>query len=271
MRGRPIAAVLLTAACAAVLLMAACAADTHLPPFARLPYEPFSAKAVVAIALREWRAFGSLTDPDASTRKPEREEGLWQRIGEYWWLGLDRLDRDAAWTGKHDARGRIFPPERDEAFAWSAAFISYVMRIAGAGAGFPYSASHDVYIRAALRPGLLIAAERPETYAPRPGDLICAGREEDAGLRFDDLPTTPAFKGHCDIVISSAGPDSFAVVGGNVADGVTMRQVPMMPDGRLASSGQGQMAGQGWLAVLRLRSNDLISAATGDHPPSSRR
>ena len=43
---------------------------------------------------------------------------------------------EAAWTGKHDANGIVFPAGEDGNYAWSAAFISYVMRIAGAGARF---------------------------------------------------------------------------------------------------------------------------------------
>ena len=53
--------------------------------------EQFSRDAVVAIALREWRLFGSPVDDDPpgsyrpaiSDAKPERQQGLWQRIGEY--------------------------------------------------------------------------------------------------------------------------------------------------------------------------------------------
>ena len=29
----------------------------------------------------------------------EREEGLWQRVGEYWWLGLDRVGDSKAGPG----------------------------------------------------------------------------------------------------------------------------------------------------------------------------
>lgn len=80
--------------------------DRHVPPFARVPYEPFARDAAVAIALREWRAFGSLVDDSLPDRehpvvpdvKPEREQGLWQRIGEYWWLGLDAGSPESGWT-----------------------------------------------------------------------------------------------------------------------------------------------------------------------------
>ena len=59
-----------------------------------------------------------------------------------------------------------FPASEDGTYAWSAAFVSYVMRIAGAGARFPYSASHSDYINLAKQmklgqtSGWLIVAER---------------------------------------------------------------------------------------------------------------
>jgi len=67
------------------------ALDAHIPRFARWPYQAFSREAAVQIALREWRAFGQpVVFPNIELPEDEeREEGLWQRIGEYWWLGLD--------------------------------------------------------------------------------------------------------------------------------------------------------------------------------------
>ena len=111
------------------------AVDTHIPPFARWPYQAFSREAAVQIALREWRAFGQpIVFPNTELPEDEeREEGLWQRVGEYWWLGLDPRWRQQGWTGIHNENGIVFPESEDGNFAWSAAFISYVMRIAGAG------------------------------------------------------------------------------------------------------------------------------------------
>src|SRR5205823_417154 len=143
---------------ALALLMAGCAAptagptgpggfssDAHVPPYARLPYQPFSREAAIQIAYREWRAFGQpVVLPH--TELPfdnERAEGLWQRVGDYWWLGLSLGDRDQGFTGMHDQNGRIFSAAEDENFAWSAAFIDYVMRMAGAGRRFPYSSTHS--------------------------------------------------------------------------------------------------------------------------------
>jgi hypothetical protein len=218
-----------------------------MPPYAQRPYEPFSRQAVIAIALREWRAFGSPVDPVEVPDKPERAQGLWQRVGDYWWSGLDPSDPEVPWTGKHDAHGHVFPPDQDGDYAWSAAFVSYVMRMAGAGSGFPYSANHHTYIHAGLRrdPGLVIVAERPESYAPQPGDLICTGREDAAGLSFDTAPHVPAFKSHCDIVVSTGGPGGLEAIGGNVSDTVALRHFPVTPDGKLADAGR-------FIAVLRL-------------------
>src|SRR5438128_9520554 len=122
---------------AQVLPPTAAVLDTHIPPFARWPYQAFSREAAVQIALREWRAFGQpVVFPNTELLEDaEREEGLWQRVGEYWWLGLDPRWREQGWTGIHDENGVIFPEGGDGNFAWSAAFISYVMRIAGAGSG----------------------------------------------------------------------------------------------------------------------------------------
>src|SRR5947199_503626 len=154
--------------------------DMHIPPFARAPYQAFSREAVIQIAMREWRAFGSpVVVPN--TELPfnnERAEGLWQRVGEYWWLGLSMGYSEQGFTGKHDANGRVFAEQEDANYAWSAAFIDYVMRIAGARDRFLYSPSHSDYINASVQramgvnPGLVTVAERPEGYVPQRRDPI---------------------------------------------------------------------------------------------------
>lgn len=253
----------LAAGCAALALVAGCASrrpDRHVPPYARVPYEPFSRDAAVAIALREWRAFGAPVDDAMPDRehpvvpqvKPEREQGLWQRVGDYWWLGLDAGSPESGWTGRHDAEGGVFPPADDGRFAWSAAFVSYVMRAAGARDGFPYSASHWTYVDAAFaqQPGVRLRTERPEAYPPKPGDLICIGRESARGIRYDDLPAR--FAGHCDVVVAAA-PGELTVVGGNVNDAVTMKHVPLTDSGTLATpDGTVVDARYGWFVVVRV-------------------
>jgi hypothetical protein len=232
---------------------AALPGDIQIPPFARRPYQPFSREAAVQVALREWRAFGQpIVFPD--TELPfdnERVEGLWQRVGEYWWLGLPMGAAEQAYTGMHDENGRLFPPEQDGRFAWSAAFVSYVMRIAGAGQRFPYSGSHADYINAArLNPGkFVVSAEPPESYAPQRGDLICLWR--DRPLRYEDLPAG-SFASHCDIVVATR-PGQLEVIGGNVDNSVAMRRIPVAPDGRLVGpDGRVIDPNHPWFVVLRV-------------------
>ncbi len=238
----------------------------HVPDFARAPYETLSRANAVAIAMIEWRAFGQLVDDDpphsrpplAPDQMPDRTPGYWERVGEYWWLGQNADRTQAAWTGKHDADGNEFDADRADYFAWSAAFICYVMRLAGAGDHFPYAASHYVYINAAARQALgrdqgwVITARRPKDYAPALGDIICTGRDRAKRMRFDRLPAR-AFPSHCDIVVASS-PNALSVVGGNVDAAVTMKHVPVASDGRLvAPDGTDTDTRYDWFVVLQVQ------------------
>ena len=225
-----------------LLALTACVTG-RVPDFATKPYEPFNREDTVAIAMREWRLFGQPVDdepPDtrpnpAPEEKPEREPGLWQRVGEYWWVGQGRGADEAGWTGKHDQNGKVFPALEDGEYAWSAAFISYVMRIAGAGARFPYAANHATYVNAAAaHRSPILRARAPESYAPKRGDLICRGRKEASKLRFSDLPTDYIWLGHCAIVVNAA-PGVLSTIAGNVDDAVTMVHVPVTDSGMLAT------------------------------------
>jgi hypothetical protein len=238
--------------------------DIQIPPFAKKPYEPFSRDAAVQIAYREWRAFGQklLLSPNApeSPDSEERDEGLWQRVGEYWWLGLDYGASEGRWTGKHDANGIEFPRSDDGNFAWSAAFIDYVMRTAGAGGRFPYSPSHSDYINAArTNPGLVISALPLAQYAPQLGDLICMWRANHP-VRFEELPAGH-FPGHCDIVVAQH-LGSLDVIGGNVDNSVTMKHVPIGPSGQVSDPDYP------WFVVLRVnyQSGTVPVASTTSRP-----
>jgi hypothetical protein len=253
------------AAAALTVLVAGCAArppaipvGAQVPRFASVPYEPFSREAAVQIALGEWRAFGQpvLLPHQELPDDREREEGLWQRVGLYWWLGVDGDDPDSRYTGIHDENGRQFPAANDATYAWSAAFIDYVMRIAGAGKRFPYSPTHSDYINAARRRGLgegpdiALTAERPEAYAPQRGDLICLWRGAQP-VRYEDLPTS-RFPGHCDIVVV-VNPGELEVIGGNVDNAVSMKRITVTADGKLARpDGSLVDPDHNWFVVLRV-------------------
>ena len=213
--------------------------NAHVPPFARWPYEPFSREAAVQIALREWRAFGQqVVFPNVELPvDEERQEGMWQRVDAEPPIFADPRWTSQAWTGIHNENGQVFPESQDGNYAWSAAFISYVMRMAGAGNGFPYTETHADYINAARRhemgeePGIVLTTERMDLYAPQRGDLICYWRGRRA-ITYDDLPAG-RFGGHCDIVVEIK-PGELDVIGGNVDNAVAMKHIPATADGHLA-------------------------------------
>jgi hypothetical protein len=101
--------------------------------------------------------------------------------------------------------------------------------------------------------GWLVTAERPDLYAPVPGDLICHGRDQAAGLRYDNLPTEELFPAHCDIVVETPGNGKISVIGGNVQDTVTLRHIPVTADGKLARpDGVVLDPLHPWMVVLRV-------------------
>ena len=240
----------------AALILSSCAApDSHAPKFAQRDYAPFSRNDAVAVAMDEWRLWGMRVDDQngagyvqRDATMGERQPGLWQRVGEYWWEGMNASEPDNAWTGKHDAQGKVFPVAVNGEYAWSAAFISYVMRIAGAGENFPYAPDHATYINYAARAAEgqvknpLLIAEDPTKYAPRLGDLVCLGRGRARALTFADLPTGHLFPAHCSIVVAGA-VHQISVIGGNVDDAVVLEHVPANDAG---------MVGRPWFVVLRV-------------------
>ncbi|MCB5945942.1 DUF2272 domain-containing protein [Acidocella sp. KAb 2-4] len=230
----------------------------HAPPFANVPYAPFSRSAAVAVAMDEWRLWGSRVDDNGGpgyvqtgATMAERQQGLWQRVGEYWWEGMNASVPASRWTGKHDAEGRVFSVPANGDYAWSAAFISYVMRIAGAGRDFPYAPDHATYINYAARAARgevrhpLLVAEDPQSYAPQLGDLACFPRDWAGGLSFAALPTNYNFPAHCGIVVDTA-PESISIVGGNVDDAVVMEHLHTDAAGLL----QGNR--ENWFVILRV-------------------
>lgn len=133
------------------------------------------------------------------------------RIGEYWdALGLNR-------------DGCVDSP-------WSATFVSYMVRIAGGGDRFKYSAGHRVYIKSAFAGGrgLYNSVKNLQTSTVREGDLVCTGRGSVGDWTYADFVdwyedgATVKIPTHCDIVVGVSG-SSFNVIGGNVGNTVTRR------------------------------------------------
>lgn len=104
--------------------------------------------------------------------------------------------------------------------AWSASFISYLMKIAGAENDFKYNSSHSVYIRDAIKNRKENNSKKFKAYKPNEvniqvGDLVCYPRQ--SGINYD---TTSAYMSHCDLIIS-ADQNNAVGVGGNVSNSVS--------------------------------------------------
>ncbi len=141
------------------------------------------------------------------------------------------------------------------AWAWSAVFISWVLRKAGLDERqFLTGQSHSMYVVDA-RDGILPRPAfhiEPVPAMPRPGDLICAGRGRDRyieGIGEIGFGTTPM---HCDIVVA-VDPAARVVraIGGNVQQSVSMEEIELGDSGRLDGLTNSHMP---WLLVMR---NDL--------------
>jgi len=141
------------------------------------------------------------------------------------------------------------------AWAWSAVFISWVMRQAGLDNDqFLTGQSHSMYVVDA-RDGILPRPAfhvEPVPGLPRPGDMICAGRGRDKYLTDPSeigFGTTPM---HCDIVVAvDRAAGVVKAIGGNVQQSVSMDVIDLNEAGQLDGFTNSHMP---WLLILR---NDL--------------
>lgn len=187
------------------------------------------AQIISAIATDQWVVFGNqvydLSGNATHVGHKEGEDGWYQRIGQYWIDG----------TNTHGIDGR------DHSWAWSAAFISWVMKTGNAGTRFRYSTQHSVYISQAIRDRLQSRMEagywgcRLNEVKPHIGDLVCWSRQP--GVDYDHQ-AGGNYPGHCDVIIE-ATPSEVVVIGGNVGDSVTRRPLRLDSGGFLSPTVQG--------------------------------
>jgi peptidoglycan hydrolase-like protein with peptidoglycan-binding domain len=177
---------------------------------------------VVQIALQERQRWsnGALEEWDDAARPI---------LIDYWTTGVGMKPTDAA---------RFV----EELYAWSAAFISWVLRKAGAGSNFAYNSYHSTYIAAAYKNQQQRSANPFKAYsrtqvAPRLGDLICTTYTSNGVRPPADVSlvraNTPGY--HCDIVVQSTG-GQLTVVGGNVGDTVGTKSVKIDSRGYITDS-----------------------------------
>ena len=178
---------------------------------------------VVSVAKYEWQGWGEpvIQKNGKQTRKGgfEADGGYSERVGKYWREG----------TGKrYDGNDRKVP--------WSSAFISWIMKKAGAGKDFVYSSAHTNYIRDSIsnrkkgKTNEAFVGYRLNEVAPKVGDLVCYAREN--GVTYD---TTRSYYSHCDLVVKKK-KNEIEVIGGNVNDAVTKKILSTNDDGLLTDN-----------------------------------
>jgi hypothetical protein len=166
----------------------------------------------VKIATNEWKGWGEPTiQKDGKQTKKggfEADKGFSERVSEYW-----RIGTGSKLTGQ------------DRNVPWSSAFISYIMKKAGAGDKFVYNPSHSKYITDSIsnrKQGKFNEAfvgYKINEVSPEVGDLVCYSRQD--GVGYD---TTGNYKSHCDLVVKKS-KNQIEVIGGNVNDSVTKKIV----------------------------------------------
>ncbi|MGY0503781.1 DUF2272 domain-containing protein [Luteimonas sp. e5] len=235
--------------------------DPRLPPRTavvrpRITFPPGTptVERIVQVALAEHRAWHQpFIDSQgrlASRRVGEAERSRladgdepWARVATYW------RDSGTLWemSGREGAEacrnpyGSSYVRNECRGFvsdtAWSAAFISWVMVQAGVQ-GFRASPRHIDYIRAAWR-GEAVSPYRiedPNQAVPRVGDMLCYVRNNPnlagfGGLQGFFAGSDGSLPSHCDIVVRITGNEAW-LVGGNVANMVTMRKLRLDAQGR---------------------------------------
>ncbi|AWB24031.1 hypothetical protein DA075_26710 [Methylobacterium currus] len=137
----------------------------------------------------------------------------------------------------------IAPPGDVTTFPWSATFVSWCIRTAGASRSeFAFSASHAVFVKAAIanadaRRGVFRARAINE-YAPKVGDLIHRNRSGGA-VTYAEARERSDYPSHSAIVVE-IGEDRtgrYAVtIGGNESDSIRRTRVSLRADGKVAQS-----------------------------------
>ncbi|UPG70896.1 DUF2272 domain-containing protein [Roseomonas gilardii subsp. gilardii] len=232
------------------LLLAACATPPAATRALREPplsYPPSAKERIIRFALTEWQDWGGTVTAPGERRPPSKAPGPessltnFPRVLAYWRaVEEDRpvIDRNRDLYAAA-LQGAATAPWREP--AWSAAFISWVMRSAGVDVReFPGNAAHSFYLDAIIADARDFPAQAPFIprslggYAPAPGDLVCADRSRRPLTDWRDrLGETGKFRAmHCDIVVRVA-PFVVEAVGGNVEDTVTMTRFPTDAAGRL--------------------------------------
>jgi len=133
--------------------------------------------------------------------------------------------------------GARISPQSPTAVPWSAVFISYIFRVAGAGPLFNYSMRHSDYIRLSVKARKSDSLYPLKGYKPTEvpvevGDLVCHARQ--SGVTYD---SDFNYAAHCDIVVNVDLKRGKAnLIGGNVSNSVNDTEYNVDSKGFIQSS-----------------------------------
>lgn len=197
---------------------------------------------MVKIANAEWLRWGK----GATKESDPRMRAVLQ---EYWKTGTGSTRTESGWWS---------------AVPWSAAFISWVVKKAGGGNAFAYSAAHAVYIKAAkdnrrTNNNNPFRAYRINEIAPQPGDLVCACRDS-CRANYDTVAA--GMPTHCDIV-TEKHPGYIITIGGNVDNTVGRKTVPVDERGFIKASNPKTSK---YFTVIRAEQRSGAGSTTGYVP-----
>ena len=234
-------------------------------------------RRIVELSVQEWAFFGfsvvDRTDDGSGEGEGQGWRNGWGRspaesarvaasIAGYW-----AVTPDGAWI--LDSQNAIWKrPDNENArwrYAWSAAFISWVMCESGLASmdQFQRDVAHHRYIDQAIRardgrsPRAAYAAYEPGESALAPGDLLCTARRPAyRSLAERQRQIGSGARTHCDVVVrvdEAAG--RVLAIGGNVRGTVGLKALPAARTGgilRVVDPPSGNRRGRPIFAHLKL-------------------
>ena len=152
---------------------------------------------VIDLAVKEWKTW------NVPAKVKEGDARTMQKLRDYYKKGANKIESDVYYIRT----------------AWSAAFISYIMKLAGAGKNFKYSLRHSDYIVNSINNKKqnkgTFKGYKPSEVQVELGDLVCYARQD--GVNYN---TVGNYAGHCDIV-TKIDNDKVEVIGGNISNSVS--------------------------------------------------
>jgi hypothetical protein len=134
--------------------------------------------------------------------------------------------------------------------AWSAAFISYIVKLSGGGKGFRYAPSHSTYIMDSIKNKIQnntnpFKGYKPEEVKLEVGDIVAKPRQN--GVSYN---SRTAYKSHADVVVDIKNGVA-DTIGGNVNNSVAITKIPLTSEGKIDNA---KVPGYKYFVVIKTNS-----------------